>query len=76
MRVLTYIFSLILLFSNINLIAQERNLFKKNTKIEVLKIYEAELREGKAHSGKSALIGVVAKVEELKPMIIWWLLYV
>ena len=35
MRVLTYIFSLILLFSNINLIAQERNLFKKNTKIEV-----------------------------------------
>jgi 2-polyprenyl-3-methyl-5-hydroxy-6-metoxy-1,4-benzoquinol methylase len=32
----------------------------KNTKIEVLKIYEADLSEGKAHSGISALMGVVA----------------
>lgn len=40
----------------------------KNTKIEVLKEYEAELSEGKAHSGKSALIGVVAIK---KPVSIW-----
>lgn len=40
----------------------------KNTKIEVLKSYEAELSEGKAHSGKSALIGVVAIK---KPVSIW-----
>jgi 2-polyprenyl-3-methyl-5-hydroxy-6-metoxy-1,4-benzoquinol methylase len=40
----------------------------KNTKIEVLKIYEADLSEGKAHSGISALMGVVAIK---KPVSMW-----